>query len=54
MKIGARLWREYKLELFDVITIVRTNSKFKKKKFDNKWIETDEKEYWLEDYIICK
>lgn len=54
VKIGARLWREYKLELFDMITIVRTNSKFKKKKFDNKWIETDEKEYWLEDYIICK
>ena len=54
VKIGARLWREYKLELFDMITIVKTNAKFKKKKFDNKWIETDEKEYWLEDYIICK
>lgn len=54
VKIGAKLWREYKLELFDVITIVRTNSKFKKKRISDKWIETDEKEFWLEDYIICK
>lgn len=54
VKIGARLWREYKLELFDMITIVKTNAKFKKKKTADKWIETDEKEYWLEDYIICK
>ena len=54
VKISAKLWREYKLELFDVITIVRTNSKFKKKRISDQWIETDEKEYWLEDYIICK
>lgn len=54
VKIGSKLWSEYKLELFDMITIVRTKPKFKKNKIDNKWVETDEREFWLEDYIICK
>ena len=54
VKIGSKLWSEYKLDLFDTITIVKTKPKFKKKKIDNKWVETDEREFWLEDYIICK
>ena len=54
VKIGSKLWSEYKLDLFDTITIVRTKPKFKKKKIDNKWVETDEREFWLQDYIICK
>ena len=54
VKVGAKNWREDKLELFDMINIVKINPKFKKKKVDNKWIETDEREYWLENYIICQ
>ena len=54
VKIGSKLWSEYKLDLFDTITIVRTKPKFKKNKIDNKWVETDEREFWLQDYIICK
>ena len=54
VKIGAKTWREEKLELFDTIDIIRIGTKYKKKKIEDKWIETDEKEYWLENYAICK
>lgn len=53
VKIGAKLWRENKLELFDTIDLIKTTSKFKKKNINEQWVETDEKEYWLENYIIC-
>ena len=51
VKIGARTWREDNLELYDIITILKVNPKPRKKKIDDKWIETDEREFWLENFI---
>lgn len=50
VKIGAKNWREDILELFDMITIIKTTPKNKRKKMGDDWVEVDEKEYWLENY----
>ena len=52
VKISARTWREDGLKLYDIITILKVNPKAKKKKVEDKWVETDEKEFWLENYIL--
>ena len=51
VKISARTWREDNLELYDIITILKVNPKPKKKMVDDKWVETEEREFWLENFI---
>ena len=50
VKISIKTWRIHKLELYDLITMLKITPKFKKKKVGEDWIETNEREYWLDNY----
>ena len=50
VKISAKVWRECKLELFDLISVINIDRKPKRTKIDGKWVVTDELENWLVSY----
>lgn len=54
IRIEPKVWNENSFEMFDIIEIVRVKPKFKKKLIEGKWLETEEKEFWLENYNLCK
>jgi DNA polymerase III alpha subunit len=54
VKIKNELLTHSNLKLFDTIQILKINSKNKKRLIDNTWQEIDEKEYWLDNYIIIE
>ena len=50
VKISSKVWRECKLELFDLISVINIDRKPKRTKIDGKWVVTDELENWLVSY----
>ena len=52
MKINKKIFKNNPLELGDVIMVYGLTEKFKRTKIDDKWVETNESEYWLNDYEI--
>ena len=52
IKVSKKLFKRQPLELGDAIMVYDLSQKPKKKMVDGKWVETEEMEYWLEDYEI--
>lgn len=51
-KIEKRKFSNYKLKKGDIVKIISTSYKHKKKKVEGEWIETDELELWINKYNI--
>ena len=52
LKINKKTFKRNPLELGDMIMVYGLTEKFKKTKVGDKWVETNESEYWLDDYEI--
>lgn len=52
LKINKKTFKRNPLELGDMIMVYGLTEKFKKTKIDDKWVETNESEYWLDNYEI--
>lgn len=53
VKIDKKTFRANQIRRGDIIKVEDQYRKNKVKKVDGKWIETDEKEWWLSEYKIC-
>ena len=51
-KIEKRKFSNYKLKKGDIVKIISTSYKHKKKKVEGEWIETNELELWINSYNI--
>ena len=50
VKIDKRTFKNHPLKRGDVIKVTRQNKKPKMKKVEGRWIESDEKEWWITEY----
>ena len=53
VKIEKKIYKEKQAVRGDIIQVKNQCRKNKMKKIDGKWIESDEKEWWITDYNIC-
>ena len=53
VKIEKKIYKEKQAVRGDIIQVKNQCKKNKMKKVDGKWIESDEKEWWVTDYNIC-
>lgn len=53
VKIDKKLYAKNPAHRGDIIKVMDQYRKPKMKKVDGKWVETDEKEWWLKEYKIC-
>lgn len=53
VKIGKKDFKEHPLQVGDIIHVSNQTKKPKKKKVDDKWIDMEEKEWWVLGYEIC-
>ena len=50
VKIDKKIFKNQPLRRGDIIKVIRQNKKPKMKKVEGKWIETEEKEWWITEY----
>ena len=50
VKIDKKIFKNQPLRRGDIIKVTRQNKKPKMRKVDGKWIETEEKEWWVTEY----
>lgn len=50
VKISKKVYMKNPLERGDIVKVIEAKSKPKKKNVDGKWIDTEEKEWWILDY----
>lgn len=53
VKIDKKTFASKQLKRGDLIKVENTYRKNKMKKIDGKWVESDEKEWWVSEYKIC-
>ena len=50
VKIDKKIFKNQPLRRGDIIKVTRQNKKPKMRKVEGKWIETEEKEWWVTEY----
>ena len=50
VKIDKKIFKSKPLRRGDIIKVIRQNKKTKMKKVEGRWIETEEKEWWITEY----
>lgn len=53
VKIEKKIFSNHPLKRGDIIKVENQYRKNKMKKIDDKWVEIDEKEWWISEYKIC-
>lgn len=53
VKIDKETFKNNQIRRGDIVKVENQYRKNKMKKVDGKWIETDEKEWWLSEYKVC-
>lgn len=53
VKIEKKIFANQQLRRGDIVKVENQYRKNKMKKVDGKWIESDEKEWWINEYKIC-
>lgn len=53
VKIEKKIFAKNQLRRGDVVKVNHQYRKPKMKKVDGKWVETDEKEWWISEYKVC-
>ena len=53
VKISKKIFAKNPIKRGDIVKVENQCKKAKMKKIDGKWIETEEKEWWVSEYKIC-
>ena len=53
VKISKKIFKDHPIQRGDIVKVENQLKKPKMKKVDGKWIETEEKEWWITDYKVC-
>ena len=53
VKISKKIFKDKPLKRGDIIKVLDQNKQPKKKKLNDKWVDSEEKEWWITDYKIC-
>lgn len=53
VKISKKVFKDKPLKRGDIIKVLDQNKQPKKKKVNDKWVNSKEKEWWITDYKIC-
>ena len=53
VKIDKKTYARQPLKRGDIVKVIDQYRKNKMKKVDGKWVESDEKEWWIREYKVC-
>ena len=53
VKISKKIFKDHPIQRGDIVKVENQHKKPKMKKVDGKWVETEEKEWWITDYKVC-
>lgn len=53
VKVNKKIFKEHPIQRGDIVKVENQTKKPKMKKVDGKWVETEEKEWWITDYKVC-
>ena len=53
VKINKKIFNNKQVKRGDIIKVLNQYKQPKKKMIDGEWVDTEEKEWWLSDYVIC-
>ena len=54
LKISKKIFKTLPLKRGDIVKVLQQTQKNKRRKVDGEWVEVDEKEWWITNYVIYK